>query len=327
MRWTHWIALYTQTYCTARGLCPATIAVYAQALEQFRAWVRFRAADVGPEAIRTRDVLAYVEHLRRERGNGDSAVNRHVVVLRSFYRAMVAIGELEPAGNPLAHFPTLKAPRRKLPRVLSEPEVRRLLEAPESDSVLGLRDRALLQLLYGTGMRASEAASLCERDVDLAEASVRVCGKGGHERTLPLNAAVIRSLQTYRQARGPATPMAPFFVSRRRRAMTRGGIYERVCTGARRARLAAPVSPHGLRHTFATHLVRAGVGLVTIRDLLGHRQISSTQLYLHVTAQDLREAADRHPIARLVTLVAPLLPDVRLPFQRVPPPQRRARPA
>jgi site-specific recombinase XerD len=327
VRWSHWISLYTQTHCTARGLCPATIAVYAQALEQFRAWVRFRAADVGPEAIRTREVLAYVEHLRRERGNGDSAVNRHVVVLRSFYRAMVAMGELEPARNPMAHFPRVKAPRRKLPHVLSEPEVTRLLATPEPDSVLGLRDRALLQLLYATGIRASEAASLRERDVDLAEATVRVCGKGGHERTLPLNAAVVASLETYRRARGPATPEAPFFVTRRRRAMTRGGVYERVRTGGRRARLPRRVTPHCLRHTFATHLVRAGVGLVTIRDLLGHRQITSTQLYLHVTAQDLREAADRHPIARLVALVAPLLPEVRLPFQRVPPPPRRARPA
>jgi site-specific recombinase XerD len=322
MRWTYWIALYTQTHCTARGLRPATIAVYAKALEQFRSWVRFRCHDAGPEAIAARDVLGYVEHLRRERSNGDAAVGRHVVVLRSFYRAMVAMGELEPARNPMAHFPKLKAPSRKLPRVLSEREVERLLDTPERDTVLGLRDRALLHLLYGTGIRASEAASLRERDVDLAHETVTVCGKGGHQRTVPLNAAVTETLRTYRRARGPATPEACFFVSRQRRALTRGGVYERVRTRARRARLPLRVSPHCLRHTFATHLVRAGVGLVTLRDLLGHRQISSTQLYLHVTAQDLREAADKHPIARLVATLEPLLPDLRLPFQRVPPPRR-----
>lgn len=322
MRWAHWIALYTRTHCTARGLRPATIAVYAKALEQFRAWVRFRAGEVGPEAIRAREVLAYVEHLRRERGNGDSAVSRHVVVLTGFYRAMVAMGELAPGDNPMAHFPRVKAPRRKLPRVLSEREVARLLEAPEADTVLGLRDRTLLQLLYGTGIRASEAAGLREGDVDLEEQIVRVCGKGGHERTVPLNATVAAALRAYRAARGAALPAAPFFASRRRRAMTRGGVYERVRTAARRARLPLRVSPHRLRHTFATHLVRAGVGLVTIRDLLGHRQIASTQLYLHVTAHDLREAAERHPIARLAATVAPLLPDVRLPLQRVPPPRR-----
>jgi site-specific recombinase XerD len=325
MRWAHWIGLYTQTHCTARGLRPATIAAYAKALEQFRAWVRFRAGDVGPEAIAARDVLTYIESLRRERHNGDAAVNRHVVVLRGFYRAMVAMGELEAQRNPLAHFPKLRPPQRKLPRVLSEPEVERLLEAPESDTVLGLRDRALLQLLYGTGLRASEAASLRERDVDLEQALVTVSGKGGHERSVPLNAAVSEALRGYRRARGRATPEAPFFVSRRGRALTRGAVYERVRTGARRARLSQRVSPHRLRHTFATHLVRAGVGIVTIRDLLGHRQITSTQLYLHVTAQDLREAADRHPIARLAPLVAPLLPGLRLPFQRVLPPRRAAR--
>jgi len=325
MRWGHWIALFTETHCTARGLRPATIAAYQKTLEQFRAWVRFRCHDVGPESLRARDVLAYVEHLRRERGNGDSAVNRHVVVLRSFYRAMVAMGELAPAENPMAHFPRLKAVRRTLPTVLSEPEVRRLLEAPESDTVLGLRDRALLQLLYGTGVRASEAASLREGDVDLEEASVRVCGKGGHERILPLHAAVASALDRYRRARGPALPAAPFFVSRQRRAMTRRGVYERVRAAARRARLARRVSPHALRHAFATHLVHAGVALVTLRDLLGHRQLTSTQLYLHVTARDLREAADRHPIARLAETVAPLLPGVRLPLQRVPPPRRPLR--
>jgi site-specific recombinase XerD len=323
MRWAHWIGLYTQTHCTARGLRPATIAAYAKALEQFRAWVRFRCGDAGPDALAARDVLGYVDYLRRERGNGDAAVGRHVVVLKNFYRALVALGELEPGRNPLAHFPRLKAPRRKLPRVLSEAEVLRLLEAPERDTVLGLRDRALLQLLYATGMRASEAAGLCEGDVDLAEQTVRVCGKGGHERTLPLHAAVTASLRSYRRARGAATPAAPFFVSRQRRALTRGGVYERVRTLARRARLAQRVSPHRLRHTFATHLVRAGVGLVTIRDLLGHRQLTSTQLYLHVTAHDLREAADRHPIARLLHTVAPLLPDGKLPWQRVPPPCAR----
>jgi len=180
-------------------------------------------------------VLSYVEHLRRERGNGDAAVGRHGVVLRSFYRAMVAMGELPPAGNPMAHFPKLKAPSRKLPRVLSEREVERLLDAPERHTVLGVRDRALLHLLYGTGIRASEAASLRERDVDLAHETGIVCGKGGHERTLPINAAVTEALRTYRHVRGVATPEASFFVSRQRRALTRGGVYEaRARAGYRR---------------------------------------------------------------------------------------------
>lgn len=321
MKWSYWISLYVQTHCTARGLRPTTLSAYGKLLEQFREWVRQRCGDVAPDAIAARDVLSYVEHLRRERGNGDAAVSRHVVVIKGFYRAMVAMGQLEAGRNPMAWFPKVKGPSRKLPVVLSEREVRRLIATPESDSVLGLRDRALLQILYGTGIRASECASLREQDVDLVEQSVRVCGKGGHERTLPLNRAVGEALSAYRSARGPAPREGPFFVSRLRRALTRGTVYERVRTLARRARLPQRLSPHRLRHTFATHLMRAGVGLVTLRDLLGHRQITSTQLYLHVTAQELRDAADRHPIARLVDTVASLWPGVRLPLQRVPPPR------
>ena len=117
---------------------------------------------------------------------------------------------------------------------------------------------------------------------------------------------------------GPALPRAPFFRSRRGNGLSRGALYERVRTWGQRAKIPKRVSPHRLRHTFATHLVRAGVNLVTLRDLLGHRQISSTQLYLHVTAEDLRAAADKHPIGKLVDTVEHLLADVTLPFQYAP---------
>jgi site-specific recombinase XerD len=318
MIWSTWISLYTRTHCMARGLRPSTIAVYEHALAAFHTYVRVRLEDQSPGAVRMRDVLAYVEYLRSERGNGDAAIQRHVVILRNFYRAMVAMGQLEPDRNPLAQFPRIKAPRRKLPRVLSPREIRRLLVAPPADSVLGIRDRAVVHLLYGTGIRATECASLREEDVDLRERTARVRGKGGHERTLPLNETVVAALATYRSLRGTVAPTAPFFLTRQRRRLSRFLVYERVRTAARRARIQGDVSPHRLRHTFATHLVRAGVGLVTLRDLLGHRLITSTQLYLHVTARDLREAIARHPIARLAHTVAVLLPDGKLPLQRSP---------
>ena len=320
MKWAYWIAAFTDTYCTARGLRPATIVVYRRALEQFETYARERLGGAAPDAIGAGDVLAYVEHLRRERGNGDAAVHRHVVILRQLYRAMTSMGHLAPADNPLAHFPKIRPARSKLPSVLSDKEVTRLLEAPDDDSVIGLRDRALLALLYGGGLRASECAGLTEADVDLDARTVRVVGKGGHERTVPLNDTVARAMRGYRQQRGEVSRGRAFFLSRRGRGISRHLVYERVRTAARRARLACRVSPHALRHTFATHLVKAGVGLVTIRDLLGHRQITSTQRYLHVTAHDLRAAADRHPIARLAATVASLLPDVKLPFQHVIPP-------
>lgn len=315
MMWSYWITLYTRTHCTARGLRPATIAAYEAAIGQFRAFVRFRLNDSSPDQVSAADILAYLQYLRIERRNGDSAVNRAVVILRSFYRAVAAMGHLDPNKNPMAGFPTIRGVPRKLPVVLTAEETQQLLTSPRTDSVMGLRDRALLALLYGTGIRASECCGLRGADVDLKALTVRVTGKGGHQRTVPFNEATAIVLQQYAKARGTCLPTAPFFMSRKGGFMSRGTLYDRVRSSAHKARLGKVVSPHRLRHTFATHLVRAGVGLVTIRDLLGHRLITSTQLYLHVTAEDLRAAADRHPIARLLGTIEHLLPDVRLPFQ------------
>ena len=316
MMWSYWMALYLRTHCVARGLSPLTIAAYEATLGQFRVWLDAQTPGQTPDRVTAREVLEYLEHLRRERDNGASAVNRVVTVLRSFYRAIVAMGHLEPRENPLIGFPTIKAAPRKLPVVLDGEEVGRLLATPRATTVLGVRDRALLALLYGTGIRASECASLRESQIDLRALTVTVRGKGGDERTIPFNDEVAARLREYVQVRGSQLPAAPFFRSRSGKSLARGTIYERVRTLGRRARLAKPLSPHRLRHTFASHLVREGVGLVTIRDLLGHRQITSTQIYLHVTAQDLCAAAERHPISRLLGTIEHLLPNIRLPFQR-----------
>jgi len=316
MKWTYWIELYIRTHCVARGLRPLTLAAYEAALLQFREWVRATRDDRPPDALAARDVLAYLEHLRTVRRNGDSAVNRAVVILRRFYRAMVAMGHLDYRANPLSGFPSIKAAPRKLPVTLSSEQVRRLLAEPKPDTVIGLRDRAMLALLYGTGIRASECASLRQGQVDLVQLTITVKGKGGHERAIPLNPQLAEVLRIYADARGPALPTAPFFRSRFGRLLSRGSIYERVRTWGQRSRVGFPLSPHRLRHTFATHLVRAGVGLVTIRDLLGHRLITSTQVYLHVTADDLRAAAARHPISKLLDTVKHLLAPGPLPFQR-----------
>ncbi|MBL8915673.1 MAG: tyrosine-type recombinase/integrase [Archangium sp.] len=318
MKWDVWLALFLERHCTARGLNPRTIAAYGATLQMFRTWVRFRLSDKGPDQLTARDVLEYVDYLRRDRHNGAAAVNRQVTILKSLFRAVVAMGHIEPDRNPMAHFPTIKAAPVKLPVFLSEEETQKLLAQPRTTTVLGLRDRALMTLLYGTGIRATEAATLKEKDVDLGQNTIRVLGKGGHERVLPLNVEVSRALAQYRSARGRLTPVAEFFRSRAGAAMSRGAIYERVRTTARKARIERVVSPHRLRHTFATHLVQRGVQLVTIRDLLGHRSVSSTQIYLHTTAADLRRAAERHPVEQLIQRLDDLLPHVRLPLQWLP---------
>jgi site-specific recombinase XerD len=318
-KWPYWITLYVGTHCAARGLAATSVHAYQETLLQFRAYAETHWPGREPDRISARDVLEYVEHLRRDRRNGDSAVNRAVTILRNFYRAMVAMNHLEPRDNPMAHFPRVKQPARKLPETLTEEEVPRLLMHPKDDTVIGVRDRAILMLLYATGIRASECAGIGEKDVDLERRTVRVRGKGGHDRTIPLNVTVVKALAVYMLARGgKGERTGPFFVSRKGRRMGRSTIYDVVRRHARGARLEKRVSPHRLRHAFATHLVRKGENIVTIRDLLGHRQISSTQIYLHMTAMDLRQAADRHPISALVDTVKDLLPDVKLRFQQAP---------
>jgi site-specific recombinase XerD len=318
MTWRYWISLYTQTHCTARGLRPKSIAAYDATLRQFHEYARIVLDDKAPDALAARDVLAYVQHLRDVRKNGDSAVNRTVAILKNFYRAMVAMGYLDSSNNPMTAFPSVKAARKKLPVTYTNQEIEKLLSLPPEDTVLGLRDRAILALLYGTGIRVSECSGLRNTDVDFDACTVIVVGKGGHERTVPMNERVVHAMSLYLHHRGSAVPTAPFFRSRRGNAMSRGAIYERVRTWGYRARISKRVSPHRLRHTFATHLVRNGVNLVTIRDLLGHKQITSTQVYLHSTAEDLRRAAEKHPIGKLIKTISHLLPDVKLPFQYAP---------
>ncbi len=316
-KWSYWMALYLGQWCVAQGLAVQSIKAYAETLRRFREYAAAQWPGREPDRVTARDVLEYVEYLRRERKNGDAAVNRTVTILKNFYRAIVSTGHLEPRDNPMAHFPKLKRPSRKLPEVLTEQEAPQLLEQPPSDTIIGLRDRALLAILYGTGIRVSECSGLNESDVDLDRRTVKVKGKGGHERVVPLNEMVVKALAAYRAVRGPHGS-GVMFVSRNGRRMSRNAIYDRVRAHAKKARLPKKVSPHRLRHAFATHLVRAGVNLMTLRELLGHRQITSTQIYVHMTARDMREAADRHPISALVETVKDLLPDVKYRFQTPP---------
>jgi integrase/recombinase XerD len=314
MKWDYWICLYTSTHCVARGLRSSTIAAYKATLNQFRVYAESRFG-IEPDQVAACHGLMYLEHLREERNNHASAVNRQVTILKNFYKAMVAMGYLDHSKNPFIAFPKIKAAACKLPIFLNDEEVGRILVQPSDKTILGLRDRAILALLYGTGIRASECASLTEENVDLIDQTIQVTGKGGHQRQLPLNSTVAKALANYRNVRGPLSPASCFFRSRNRKGISRNAIYERVRMHAREARIHKRVSPHKLRHTFATHLVKRGVPLVTIRDMLGHRMITSTQIYLHVTADDLRQAADRHPIKELAPIVKDILPFSRLPFQ------------
>jgi site-specific recombinase XerD len=271
--------------------------------------------------VTARDVLEWIEHLRTARENGDSAINRAVTVVKCFFRAIVAMGHLEDRENPMKGFPRVKRVTRKFAETLDEEEVVKLLLHPSPDTIIGLRDRAIMSLLYGTGIRASECAGVLEKSIDLERATVQVRGKGGDERVVPLPPATVKALRVYREARGPS-PSGAFFVSKKRRALTRSGLFKVVRSHARKAGLKKSVSPHRLRHACATHLIRLGTNLMDVQKILGHRVIVSTQIYVHMTARDLRRAADRHPVSALVDTIKDLLPEVKLNFMR-PLQQRR----
>jgi site-specific recombinase XerD len=315
MKWDYWLDLYLSKYCMAQGLRPLSVATYKSILGKFRTWLADFKGVHEPDQVTQDLILDYVRYLRLSRNNGDCAVNTQLVSIRNFYRALVAMEQIAYTKNPTLQLPRIKAPKRKMKEVLSYAEVAELLKKPRSNTVLGLRDRAILTLLYGTGIRASECATAADCDIDFDAKTIRVLGKGGHQRIVPLNETVLQALINYKKARGDQEAHKPFFRTRKKRGATRGMIYERVKRFSRLARIGKKVTPHVLRHTFATHLLKLGEKLIVLKELLGHRQISSTQVYLHLSGEDLRDAIEKHPVRKLLGSLEEFLPTGRLRFQ------------
>ncbi len=229
-----------------------------------------------------------------------ATLQRKVACLRSFYRHLRRQDLLR--DDPTVH---LRAPKqaRKLPQVLSRDEVARLLEQPKGTEPAALRDRALLELMYACGLRASEATGLEVSDVDLEAGILRARGKGSKERLVPIGSAAGRALTAYLQRGRPRLAddrlQAFLFLNHRGAGLTRQGLYKIVQRHARSAGLASKMSPHTLRHTFATHLLAGGCDLRSLQEMLGHADIATTQLYTHLSADRLKDVYfDAHPRAR-----------------------------
>ena len=216
---------------------------------------------------------------------------RKVACLRSFYRHLRREGVL-------AHDPTaeLRGPRKtqRLPHVLSRDEVARLLRAPRGTEPPALRDRALLELMYACGLRVSEAISLEVGDVDLEEGLLRARGKGSKERLVPIGRQAVSALRAYSQRGRPALLGARaesrLFLNRRGTGLTRQGVYKIIQGHARAAGLERRMSPHTLRHSFATHLLAGGCDLRSLQEMLGHADLATTQIYTQLSADRLKEA-------------------------------------
>ncbi len=284
-----------------RGLSRNTLQAYRSDLLQFGEFLDRRGLD--PVHATHGELAAFLTELAR--GDGDhppaapTTLGRKVACLRSFYRHLRREGIME-------HDPTaeLHGPRKpqRLPRVLSRDEVARLLEQPQGAGALALRDRALLELMYACGLRASEAVGIELRDVDLEEGMLCARGKGSKERIVPVGRQAVAALRAYlRSGRGELLGELAeqrLFVNRRGGPLTRQGLYKIVQGHARRAGLEERMSPHTLRHSFATHLLAGGCDLRSLQEMLGHADLATTQVYTHLSADRLKDAYfSAHPRA------------------------------
>jgi integrase/recombinase XerD len=285
-----------------RGLSRNTLEAYRSDLLQYGQFLS--SAHLAPLEVTDRDLRRFVTRLgsggRGRPAVAPATVQRKVACLRSFYRHLRREGMLE-------HDPTagLRGPKRRprLPHVLARAEVQRLLAQPSGTEPAALRDRALLELMYACGLRATEAIDLEVGDVDLETGVLRARGKGSKERLVPVGREAIRAVRQY-LARGRPRMVGQrtetrLFVNRRGTGLTRQGLYKIVQRHARSAGLSDRMSPHTLRHTFATHLLAGGCDLRSVQEMLGHADIATTQIYTHLSAERLRDVYDQaHPRAR-----------------------------
>ncbi len=277
-----------------RGLSPHTLEGYKRDLGDFVGYLS--VVGEGPLMVSPRTFSGYLMHLA-SRGLSPSTIRRRFSALRGFYVFVMEAGLI--SRDPTEDVDTPKT-WKALPHVLDLSEVDRLLEAPQSQTPLGLRDRTMLELLYATGVRVSELVGLRLMDVDLEEGLVRLQGKGQKERVVPMGQEAIDWLKRYLQIRREMDKKgSPYlFLTTRGGSMTRQRFWQLVKGYARAVGITKRISPHTLRHSFATHLLERGADLRVIQELLGHADISTTQIYTHVARSHLAKVYKKsHPRA------------------------------
>jgi integrase/recombinase XerD len=280
------------------GLSPRTVDAYAGDLRHLRAHLVDLEIDCVSK-IKRKDLSAFASYLD-ERGMAASSRARVLVSVRRLMRYAQERGEIE--ADPLEGIESPKRPRT-LPRILRREETEALIDAARSDDPLGLRDVAMLEMLYGAGLRVSELVALPFAAVDLRGLLLRVIGKGNKERVVPIGEVAINALQEYMEAGRPLLlgdredRGRIVFLTRRGKQMTRQNFFLRIRQHAQKAGIARDrVSPHVLRHAFATDLLEGGADLRAIQTMLGHADLSTTEIYTHVSRSKLRQTVEtRHP--------------------------------
>ena len=282
----------------SRNLSDHTVEAYRRDLIQFERFLRDLARDETPslEHFTPRAVRRFLSSMSEAR-YAPRSIQRKLAAIKSFARHLVAEHALK--ANPTEG---LSAPRpeKRLPSFLRQKEVDRLFGEPAGSGVLELRDRAILELLYSTGIRLSELTGLELDSIDLRGGVVRVVGKGDRERVVPVGRAAVKALRMYLRARGDGDGVhgRPLFTNARGSALTGRSVQRLVAKRLKQVSESRQLSPHVLRHTFATHMLNAGADLRAVQELLGHASLSSTQIYTHVTTDRLKEIYRKtHPRA------------------------------
>ena len=271
---------------TERGASPHTLAAYRRDLAGFTAFLARRGRSVG--AVRVGDLSEYLAELRR-RGLGARSAARHLSAVRGLYRFLLAAGEIR--RDPTEHLESPRPPRR-LPRTLSIEDAAALVESPDLSAPEGLRDRAMLELLYASGLRASECLALRLEDLNIAAGYVMATGKGNRQRLVPVGAQALKWVERYALTSRPAFvkrgDSGALFVNRYGRPLSRQALWMVIKRAGRRAGVRSTVSPHTLRHSFASHLLERGADLRSVQAMLGHVDIATTQIYTHLPSSAVR---------------------------------------
>ncbi|MBN1492526.1 MAG: tyrosine recombinase XerC [Candidatus Omnitrophica bacterium] len=271
-----------------------TIINYSVDLKEFAAFIA-KQNKRNIAAVEYIDIRSFLAILKG-RNVAKSTMARKLAALRSFFKYLIREKVL--TSNPTSSVPTPKR-NKTLPSFLDVNETARLLEAPAGDKQQACRDRAILELLYSSGLRVSELVGLNINGIDLLSGLVRVKGKGKKERIVPIGSLAIKALEAYLHCRLPhKSEKEPLFVNKQHKRLTDRSVRRLIEKYRRQTGIAKHVSPHTLRHSFATHMLDRGADLRSVQELLGHESLSTTQIYTHVTTKRLKEAYDKgHPRA------------------------------
>ena len=295
-RLTAYVAAFLNFCRAEKGLSASTIAAYSADLSKLNS---FLGEDAKPNPASLDDLRRYVDHLYQS-GLGNRSIARHVTTLRNFYGFLLREGVIE--DDPTQH---LRTPRQwqSIPKFLNLEQIEKIIQAPDGSRPTGLRDRAMIELLYATGLRVSELCHLGISDLNLEMGILRTMGKGKKQRLVPVGEAAIQAVERYLQTarsqllKGRASRY--LFVTARGGSLTRQAFWSLLAGYGRKAGIFHGLTPHVLRHSFATHLLEGGADLRSVQTMLGHADISTTQIYTHVMRSRLRDTIDKHhPRAR-----------------------------